>query len=74
MGPLRELSSSPGYHGEVSCLPVPVLTTILCLFGSERIRSSFLSGRDDDYLVDSSLEKFALEDIVFMKCFLRSTA
>lgn len=58
----------------MSCLPEAVLTTILCLLGSERIRSSFLSGRDDDYLVDSSLEKFALEDIVFMQCLLRVTA
>ena len=53
----------------MSCLPQAVITKILCLFGSERIQSGFLSGRDDDYLVDSSLEQFVLEEIVSM-CFL----
>ena len=58
---------------KVSCRPTLVLTTILCLFGSERIRSCFLSGRDDGYLISSSLEKFALKNVVFMKYVHRLT-
>ena len=45
---------------QVSCRPTVVLIIILCLFGFEQIRRSYFSGRDDDYLVGSFLEKFAL--------------
>lgn len=63
MGPVvpQSLQSTGrvGSKNQVSCRPTVVLTRILCLFGFEQIRRSFLSGRDDDYLVGSFLEKFA---------------
>lgn len=67
MGPLQKLCSSRSsplgewtVKNQVSCRPTAVLTIILCLFGFEQIRRSFLSGQDDDYLAGSFLEKFAL--------------